>query len=429
MTGKDTTASVDAESAAAAPGTRRRGVFARERIGLVQLAVYIGLTVLVVPLQFGTGPVLPLPVSAPLIFAVGAATLWFRRRHQTLALAVALILLLLSFWVGLLVPEIALVGFLLYATAAERPARIAWSASAAAVAVAVVASMILALRFFYGPSVLGSQTDNTFSPEPRPDYLFSTFWGACVPGVLGMIIITLMGLNVSHRRRLARARADLAEQERREREQQLVNAKVEERERIAREMHDVIAHSLAVMITVADGARATVVRDPEECREAIGRVADTGRRTLGEVRRLLGSVRGDSEFGMGETAPPPVVRRLPDLAAEFRAAGLPVRLLVDGALPVDSGRELTIYRVVQESLTNVLRHATDTSDVLVRVRVTQHETSVLVEDTSAPAAVSENAGRGLLGMRERAAIYDGIAEAGPRPGGGWRVNVRLPGEK
>lgn len=242
------------------------------------------------------------------------------------------------------------------------------------------------------------------------------------------LIITLLGINVGHRRRLIAALVERADQMQRERDQLASIAGAHERERIAREMHDVIAHSLSVMIALADGAHAAAPQRPEESRQVIGRVAETGRRTLGEVRRLLTTVREGDGAG---TPPAPAlgIEQLPALVDEFRAAGLPVRLQQRGTLEPGAALGLTVYRIVQESLTNVLRHAQDVRDVLVRVLVGAGEVTVLVEDTSSPALPVTDPGRGLVGIQERAAFYAGHVSAGPRAGGGWRVAVRLPLEE
>jgi signal transduction histidine kinase len=230
------------------------------------------------------------------------------------------------------------------------------------------------------------------------------------------------------RRRLLSTLVDRAQRLARERDQQAEIATARERERIAREMHDVIAHSLSVMIALADGARAAADDRPGEAKDVMGRVAQTGRRTLGEVRRLLGSVRGDPS-DPALHAPQPDASQLAALVAESVAAGLPVRLTETGPRPGDPAVGLSVYRIVQESLTNVLRHASDVEDVSVEVAWSTDAVSVVVRDRSAPVAPADGAGRGILGMRERAALFDGEATAGPHSGGGWQVRARLHWEE
>ncbi|WP_447648076.1 sensor histidine kinase [Microbacterium forte] len=145
------------------------------------------------------------------------------------------------------------------------------------------------------------------------------------------------------------------------------------------------------------------------------------------MRRLLTSVRGETD-AVDRQRVQASMERIPALVAESRSAGLPVRFEQVGAIDPDAMVGLTVYRVVQEALTNVLRHAREVQDVLVRIAVADEGLSILVEDRSAPVVPIADPGRGLVGIRERAAFYDGHVEAGPRPGGGWRVFVRLQTE-
>jgi len=356
-----------------------------------------------------------------LLGAAGVATVLIRPRRPGVSFAVALALLLLTFAIGS-GAEAVLALPALYRAGAAHSARRAWTGFAVASVAGVIAALILTVRVRIGPPLLG------LAPRSGTETWVSE-WLSTAAVFLGIaLIITLLGLNVGHRRRLIAALVDRADQMQRERDQQASIAGALERERIAREMHDVIAHSLSVMIALADGAHATAQQRPEESRQVIGRVAETGRRTLGEVRRLLTTV-GESD---GPAAPQPPalgIDQLPELVDEFRAAGLPVRLQQRGALEPGATLGLTVYRIVQESLTNVLRHAHEVRDVLVRVLVGTDEVTVLVEDTSAPARPATDPGRGLVGIQERAAFYDGRVSAGPRPGGGWRVAVRLPLEE
>ncbi|GGF48117.1 two-component sensor histidine kinase [Microbacterium sorbitolivorans] len=371
------------------------------------------------------------PWAIALLCLGGVATVRLRRRDPTAALGVALILLLLSA-AGGTGAEAILVGFALLGAGAIRSVRWTWTAYGFAAATGTLAALILSLRVRSGPPILGL--------APRVDQTaWATDWLSLSAVFMGITLITtLAGLNIGHRRRHIASLIERAEQMRRERDQQADIARALERERIAREMHDVIAHSLSVMISLADGAKAAAPGKPEEARRVIGQVADTGRRTLGEVRRLLGQVRNGAE----PQADTPLLgpEQLPELVADFATAGLPVRLEREGRLRSDTAVELTVYRIVQESLTNVLRHARQVRNVLVRIdagdETEADEVTILVEDQSAPVQGLESRvvgtnvpGRGLLGIRERAALYDGLVEAGPRDGGGWRVFVRLRTEE
>jgi signal transduction histidine kinase len=249
-----------------------------------------------------------------------------------------------------------------------------------------------------------------------------------------LLITTLIGTNVGSRRRYIAALVDRAERLERERDQQAEIAAAGERERIAREMHDVIAHSLSVMIALSEGAHATSSVDPERSRDAIARVAETGRRTLSEVRRLLGSVRAVGTIAdttpreRGVAAPAPGARELAPLAEEFRRAGLPVGLTLTGEAPPDPALGLTVYRIVQESLTNALRHAAGATCVAARVAWHPDRVEIDVADDGDAGARPGEAlpGRGIVGIRERAGLYGGSVSAGPRAGDGWRVSVVLP---
>lgn len=195
----------------------------------------------------------------------------------------------------------------------------------------------------------------------------------------------------------------------------------DERRRIAREMHDVVAHSLAVVVSHAEAGRMVVVRSPDRAGEILGTIADTGREALAEMRGLLGVLRDDD----APTGPQPGLADVAALVDRMRAAGLAVEY--DGAdLPaVPPGVGLTAYRVVQESLTNVARHARPGSSARVRVeRRTDCLWVVVADDGGAGPAVAPP-GRGLTGMRERVEAVGGALEAGPA-GSGWEVRARMP---
>lgn len=357
-----------------------------------------------------------------LLALAGVADVVASRRHPAIGFGAAVALMLVSFAVGT-GAEALLVVVALYRAGLDE-ARRAWLWFGWATAGALVASLALAVRVRVGPPLLGL--------APRADAAaWATDWASiAVVVIAASLIATLLGINAGHGRRQAAALAERAEHLRRERDQEASIAAAAERERIAREMHDVIAHSLAVMVALADGAQASVDQRPDEAHRAIGRVSETGRRTLGEVRRLLTAVRDERDERDAPLATEaPRVERIPALVEEFRAAGIPVRLEQTGTVTEGAAVSLTIYRIVQEALTNVLRHGRDVRDVLVRLVFERSEVTILVKDVSAPAATPTSPGRGLVGIRERAAFYDGSVEAGPVAGGGWRVLVRLSTEE
>jgi signal transduction histidine kinase len=234
----------------------------------------------------------------------------------------------------------------------------------------------------------------------------------------------VLGLNVRTRRAYLASVEERAAQLERERDQQGLLAAAAERARIAREMHDIVAHNLSVMIALADGAGYMAEQDPQRAAGAMGQVSETGRHALGEMRRLLGVLREDDSTAL---APQPGLADLEPLLEQVRAAGLHATLETVGApVALGAGAELTVYRLVQEALTNVLKHAGAHAHATVRLHYDATGVEVEVSDDGhGRARVAVGAGQGLNGMRERAAVYGGELEAGPAPGGGWRVRTRL----
>ncbi|GAA3649964.1 sensor histidine kinase [Nonomuraea antimicrobica] len=232
-------------------------------------------------------------------------------------------------------------------------------------------------------------------------------------------------------------------------------ARAEERSRIARELHDVVAHHVSVMTVQAAAARRVLAADPDLAREALSAIEHTGRLAMAEMRNIVGVLRTDSRPGArAELGPQPGMRDLPALVEQMREAGLATRLRVEGEpVSLPAGVDLAAYRLVQEGLTNSLRHAGAGAKAVVTVRHEPHELDVRVEDdgrgtapgpqptpqsTPQPAghgwadgwgAAREPAlppGHGLLGIRERVALYGGILNIGPLPGGGFEVRARFP---
>nr|WP_184689954.1 sensor histidine kinase [Saccharothrix tamanrassetensis] len=203
----------------------------------------------------------------------------------------------------------------------------------------------------------------------------------------------------------------------------------EERSRIARELHDVVAHAVSVMVVQADGAGYAIKSNPDMAEAAMRTIADTGRQALTELRRLLGVLRSEDQSGT-QWAPQPGAADLAELTENLRTAGLPVRLETSGDLrALPAGLGLGIYRIVQEALTNTLKHAGTGASAVVRVsHVGEHvELEVADDGFGTPHdLVAVSGGNGLIGMRERAGVLGGTLEAGPNPGGGWRVRAVLP---
>jgi signal transduction histidine kinase len=206
-------------------------------------------------------------------------------------------------------------------------------------------------------------------------------------------------------------------------------AVAEERDRIARELHDVVAHSVSVMTVQAGAARRLVGSDPRQAGEAMASIERTGRQALAELRRLLGILRREDDAAA--LAPQPSLEHVELLVAGARDAGLQVELQVDGEpRPLPTGVDLSAFRIVQEALTNCVKHAGPTT-AHVQVRYGAHALELEVWDagrgvpTGAPGAARGD-GHGLIGMRERVALFGGELEVGPRPGGGFQVRARLP---
>jgi signal transduction histidine kinase len=222
-------------------------------------------------------------------------------------------------------------------------------------------------------------------------------------------------------REAAEMRATLAE---REREAAARIAVAEERARIARELHDIVAHAVSVMVLQVGAVRHNLPQTHEEDRDALGHVELAGRTALAEMRRLLGAMRRDGD-GV-ELEPQPGLDGLDSLVEDVGRTGLPVRLHVDGdPFPLPRAIDLSAYRIVQEGLTNTLKHArASQADVTVRYR--PDELEVEVADDGAGAATSDGLGHGLVGMRERVKIYGGVMNAGTAPEGGFILRARLP---
>jgi signal transduction histidine kinase len=202
-------------------------------------------------------------------------------------------------------------------------------------------------------------------------------------------------------------------------------AVTDERLRIARELHDIVAHSLSLITVKAAVANHIAPQRPEEAQDALRVIEDTSRTTLTEMRRLLGVLRSD---GAGpELAPSPGLAGLAELADRAGMAGVRVDLSVRAGGTLPNGVELTVYRIVQEALTNVVRHAAP-ARCRVTVETDEHEARIEVTDDGPGTRTlpGPTTGHGIVGMRERVTMYDGVFSAGPRPEGGFAVSARLP---
>jgi signal transduction histidine kinase len=202
------------------------------------------------------------------------------------------------------------------------------------------------------------------------------------------------------------------------------DAVVAERARIARELHDVVAHAISVVLLQARGGRKAVPERPDDAVAAFGAIEETASHALVEMRRLLEVLRADD--GHAELAPQPGLAELESLAAKVRAAGLAVELRVEGArASLPRGLDLSAYRIVQEALTNALKHAR-AAKARVTVRYAPDALALEIADDGIGVGSGDGAGHGLAGMRERVAVFGGELEAGPEPQGGFAVRARLP---
>ena len=302
--------------------------------------------------------------------------------------------------------------------------------SAAGLAMSIYSVVVYAGRrqgmVFVGAVIASSAVQ--LALEPPDDELFI----AILFLAFGIALCWTLGEFVGARRAYdveVEARLHLLETER---DQATRIAVAEERGRIARELHDVVAHAVSVMVVQADGASYAIQSDPELAQRAVQTISETGRGALGELRRLLDVLRSDDADGEPRV-PQPDAHALAELADRMRTSGVPVELETDDLGDLPAGVSLGIYRIVQESLTNTLKHAGRGATAAVRVHRTGDLVEVLVSDDGAGrvpqlAGSSQRlpGGNGLIGMRERAHVYGGTLDVGPAPGGGWQVRAALP---
>jgi signal transduction histidine kinase len=367
--------------------------------------------------------------------AVGAALLLARRAWPltvtALLTAAAVASLLVDGVLGVLG---ACLACALYSVAAVRSTLTTWAVFGAVLIIVTSAlwrwqdlGLIEVISWF------GAGTGQAWEPSTYLDApLFSA--GRRMGSVLLLVALLLLGIAVGSAARARRLHAlEIVERYRalaRERDQSAALARAAERAHIAREMHDVVAHSVSVMVALADGADAAFERAPERARDAVRQVALTGRSALTDMQRVLG-VFGPTDGGdddRPDCRAEPAEVDLPTVIERFGAAGLPVTARgLDVALPDDTSVRLAVLRIVGEALTNVLRHAPGASSVEVALRRTPRTVEVDVVDSGGTRpGTGGGTGRGIVGMRERAALLDGHVEAGPRPDGGWRVHAVLP---
>jgi signal transduction histidine kinase len=341
-----------------------------------------------------------------LIIAAMVIPVIFRRKYPVQAFAVAAVagalqLILFPQPVG---SDLAIL-LLLYTLAAYRPRRVSIAGLAVCLIGAVTAVGV------WAPSGVGA-IDRVLLAT----VLFS---GTA-------LVAWVLGDSMRYRRAYLTSLEDRAARLERERDAQAQIAAAAERARIARELHDVIAHNVSVMVVQADGAGYALRRDPDRAGQALAAISRTGRQALAEMRRLLGVLRSDDQ--QADLAPQPGLDQLRELLDQAREAGMSVSFTLEGpARPLPEGAELAAYRVVQESLTNTRKHGGLAAAAAVTLRYEPDGLLLQVTDDGlGAAAAADGPGHGLAGMRERVEMYGGTVRAGPLPGGGYQVTARLP---
>ncbi|MGW2471437.1 sensor histidine kinase [Streptomyces sp. NPDC001665] len=345
-------------------------------------------------------------VPEPLVFAMSAAfsaPLLWRRTHPLVVLAFMAPFSLANVWTGAVIQASLLQEIVVFNIAVRLPMRtLAWSGAL------VAAPLVIASGRY---------------PEVWSRLLLPHVWMFAIAALAGILVRT--------RKEHTEALVDRADRLERERDQQALLAAAAERTRIAREMHDIIGHNLSVITGLADGGSYAAARSPERAAQALEAIGTTSRQALAELRRLLGVLRDQPEDV--DRTPQPTLDDIDALLEGVRRAGLPVQLLVRGTPPpgpLTPGRQLTVYRVVQESLTNTLKHTSTSPSLAAGVTLTYRPGALeaLVTDNGTPppgVRTSAGTGQGITGMRARASLYDGTLEAGPSAEGGWQVRLRL----
>ncbi|HSA49374.1 MAG TPA: histidine kinase [Yinghuangia sp.] len=345
-------------------------------------------------------------VASGLIALVLCASMAVRRVHLRVAAAGVVVGGLAQLVTGVMTGPVDLAIIVVLHCAAKSGPR--WL-SRIGLVLAFVAPVLLVLRF----------------PPDKPAGIKETLFG-CAFVIFMLLIAWVLGDSMRTRRAYYAELEDRAARLERERDAHAEVAAAAERARIARELHDVVAHNVSVMVVQADGAAYAIGTSPDRAREALTTISTTGREALAEMRRLLGVLRSDAD--RGPYAPQPGVDQLGDLVDRVRDAGLSVDLRVTG-VPVElpKGVALASYRIVQEALTNTRKHAGPTATASVVIGYGEDALDMVVTDDGRGAdAPGDGMGHGLVGMRERVAMLGGRLETGPADEGGWRVHAVLP---
>jgi signal transduction histidine kinase len=394
-----------------------RRFFLRRPVAMdVVVVAWFAIPALLEPIFTVTGA--RLVAMLALTVAGGVVLMWRRRAPLAVAGAVTALAVLQVATAGTLSGFDLGISLTVYAVAAARPPRQAWLT---AVTVSLVTGSAVAL---WEQRTEAGTTAAVWAGTAETTQPVSDLRIASITGLLFLVLVAIsVGISVHNRRLHIADLVERTNQLERERDQQAQIATAAERNRIAREMHDVVAHSLTVMVALADGAGVALQRHPDRARHAMEEASKTGRTALADMRRVLG-VLPDAGVPLD---PQPAGTDIEALVDGFRATGLPVEVVSTGnPLPADPGLQLAVYRIVQESLTNALRYATGAGRVRVTIlrAVDRVEIDVVDDGGIGLPHPPIGAGRGVIGMRERAAVYGGSVEAGPFRGG-WRVHAVL----
>ena len=259
--------------------------------------------------------------------------------------------------------------------------------------------------------------------------LESVTGASLITGVISTVTPLLLGREVHERRRRVEELRERAERAERDREEEARRAVADERARIARELHDVVAHQMTVITLQAEGARRIADGADPRVVEALETISDAGHSALNEMRRTVELLRAPEDES--DTKPLPRLRDVEDLAETIRVAGMPVDLEIEGDVrPLAEGTELSAYRIVQESLTNSVRHGGPEVTAQVKIEYGEDHLDVLILDDGrgGSADTGDGVGHGIIGMRERIAVLGGEFSAGPHTGGGYEVHASIPVE-
>lgn len=390
----------------------------------------------------GGDQVLQMQYASVVLTVLGSAALLLRRRRP---LPVALVMACLGV-VALAVTgttsgfEVG-VAIALHAVSASQLPRVTWLSFTAAVLALLVAAPLLPQARTVGTIIAGTSADRGDDVGLAAFVQGGAWYQTALPVLVLALVAVALGIGARNDHLHVARLVEAANASARDQVQRADLARAAERARIAREMHDVVAHSISVMVALGGGASIALEEAPDRARIALDELTATGRSALTDMRRVLGvlderslpafDVEDDgSAVDDATTSPLPGIAELEALVERFQLVGMRLQAsgLDDRRLrELDAGLQLTVHRVAQEALTNALRHAPGSQAVELRVDLAEDAVEVVITDRgpTAPVVAVQGTGRGLLGMRERAAAFRGTVEAGAHEGG-WRVRVLLP---